>query len=111
MEINEIVEHPNFADSEALAVLRKVEEHENQKSMSKELGWSVDKVNYILKALISKGLIKIENFSNEKDKRKYRYLLTKRGIEEKILLTERFIELKKAEYDELVAELERIKKS
>ncbi|MCI4399458.1 MAG: MarR family EPS-associated transcriptional regulator [Campylobacteraceae bacterium] len=103
------MEHPNFADSEALAILRKVEEHESQKSMSKELGFSIGKVNYILKALIAKGLIKIENFSNEKDKRKYRYLLTKAGIEEKIALTERFIERKKAEYDELVAELERMR--
>lgn len=101
--------HPNFPESEALAILRKVEDHESQKSISTELGWSIGKVNYIIKALIDKGLIKIENFTNEKDKRKYRYLLTKAGIEEKISLTERFIERKKAEYDELVAELERMR--
>ncbi|MBN2825889.1 MAG: MarR family EPS-associated transcriptional regulator [Campylobacterales bacterium] len=101
--------HPNFAESETLAILRKVEEHESQKSISNELNWSIGKVNYIIKALIEKGLIKIENFSNQKDKRGYRYLLTKRGIEEKISLTERFIERKKHEYDELVAELNRMK--
>lgn len=101
--------HPNFPESEALAILRKVEDHESQKSISTELGWSIGKVNYIIKALIDKGLIKIENFTNEKDKRKYRYLLTKAGIEEKISLTERFIERKKAEYDELVSELERMR--
>jgi len=101
--------HPNFPESEALAILRKVEDHESQKSISTELGWSIGKVNYIIKALIDKGFIKIENFSNANDKHKYRYLLTKKGIEEKISLTERFIERKKAEYDELVSELERMK--
>ena len=66
------------------------------------------KVNYILKALIKKGLIKIENFSNSENKKNYKYLLTEQGIKEKIALTEKFIERKKREYEELQDELEKM---
>ncbi|MFP4487288.1 MAG: MarR family EPS-associated transcriptional regulator [Campylobacterales bacterium] len=58
-------------------------------------------------ALIDKGLIKAENFATAKQKKKYKYfLLTKKGIEEKIKLTEKFVQRKKKEYNELQAELE-----
>ncbi len=90
----------------SLTILRKAEKIDSQKSLAKELGISVGKVNYILKALIEKGFIKAENFYKAKNKRKYKYLLTQKGIEEKITLTKKFIELKKAEYEELQRELE-----
>lgn len=94
-----------------LQILRRSESIESQPSLAKELGYSVGKINYILKALIEKGLIKAENFANSKQKKNYKYLLTPKGIEEKIKLTEKFVARKKAEYDELQKELEQYKKS
>ncbi len=88
-----------------LSVLRKIESTKNQTTLSKELGISIGKTNYILKALINKGLIKAENFINNKNKRAYRYLLTEEGIKDKINLTKKFIKRKKAEYEELQREL------
>jgi len=92
-----------------LAVLRHAESIRTQKSLAEDLGYSVGKINYVLKALISKGFIKAENFATSTNKKQYRYLLTREGIEEKILLTEKFIERKKREYEELQMELERMR--
>lgn len=77
-----------------------------QKNLAGTIGYSVGKVNYILKALAAKGLVKMENFITSDNKRKYRYLLTREGMQEKIRLTEAFIERKKAEYEQLQKELE-----
>ena len=92
-----------------LAILRNAELIRTQKSLADNLGYSVGKINYILKALISKGLIKAENFATSTNKKQYRYLLTREGIEEKVTLTEKFIERKKREYEELQQELERMR--
>ena len=70
---------------------------------------SLGKTNYVLKALIEKGFIKAENFFANKNKNQYRYLLTEKGFKEKVALTEKFIERKKAEYDELVKEMKVLK--
>ncbi|HDR03848.1 MAG TPA: MarR family EPS-associated transcriptional regulator [Candidatus Marinimicrobia bacterium] len=93
-----------------LEVLRKAESADSQKAIADDLGLSVGKVNYILKALIKKGLIKMENFTVAPNKRKYRYILTPIGLKEKIILTERFIIRKKREYEELQRELRELKK-
>ena len=69
------------------------------------MGFSLGKVNFILKALIDKGLVKTEKFISSNNKIKYRYLLTEKGIKEKITLTKKFIERKKREYEELEREL------
>ena len=61
------------------------------------------------KALISKGFIKAENFATSTNKKQYRYLLTREGIEEKVVLTEKFIKRKKQEYEELQIELVRMR--
>ncbi|MFP4333761.1 MAG: winged helix-turn-helix transcriptional regulator, partial [Campylobacterales bacterium] len=61
--------HPKFAESETLEVLRKVESHSTQKSLAEEIGYSVGKVNYILKALTQKGLVKAENFLTSDSKK------------------------------------------
>lgn len=98
----------NQADT--LTILRVAEVHTNQRDIASSIGYSIGKVNYILKALIDKGLIKIENFSNSHNKKAYKYLLTEQGIKEKIALTERFIERKKKEYEELQRELEMMTK-
>ena len=88
-----------------LQVLRYAEKADSQRSMADSIGYSVGKVNYVLKALMSKGLIKAERFINSKNKVQYKYLLTEQGIKEKIVLTEKYIEIKKREYDELQREL------
>ena len=94
-----------------LQILRKSESIESQPSLAKELGYSVGKVNYILKALIEKGYIKAQNFANSKSKKNYKYLLTQKGLEEKISLTEKFVARKKKEYDELTQELQAYRQS
>ena len=89
-----------------LSILRSIGKVTTQKTIANELGFSVGKINYVLKALGDKGLLKIENFYNSKNKLQYKYLLTEEGIKEKIFLTQKFIARKKAEYEELQSELE-----
>lgn len=96
-------------DELELTILRRAEDVKNQQGLAKELGFSVGKINYVLKALIQKGLIKAENFANSKSKKQYKYMLTPKGIEAKIDLTKKFIEYKKKEYEELQSELEKMK--
>lgn len=98
-----------YNDELTLAVLRKSESIKSQTTLAIELGFSVGKINYILNALIEKGYIKAQNFATSENKKNYKYLLTQKGIKEKILLTEKFIARKKAEYEELQIELETYK--
>lgn len=95
---------------DVLHVLQNVEAHGSQQSLADEVGYSVGKVNYILKALVAKGLVKMENFVKAESKKGYRYLLTSEGIREKIALTEAYIKIKKAEYEALQRSLEEDKK-
>jgi len=90
-----------------LSILRSLNKVTSQKSLAKELGHSVGKINYVLKALGDKGLLKIENFYNNKNKLQYKYLLTEEGMNEKITLTKKFIARKKKEYEELESELDK----
>ena len=89
-----------------LKILRKIESTLDQKSLASELGFSVGKINYILKALIEKGYIKTERFIQSREKKGYKYLLTPKGIKEKLKLTEAYVKIKKQEYEELQKELE-----
>lgn len=89
-----------------LQILRAIKVDVSKPSIAQEIGFSVGKVNFILKALVEKGFIKYERFSNSDNKIKYRYLLTEDGIKEKMILTQKFIARKKAEYEELKNELE-----
>jgi EPS-associated MarR family transcriptional regulator len=70
------------------------------------MGIALGKVNYIVKALIEKGFVKMGNFVNEDDKKRYRYLLTPEGIENKINATKKFVAIKKEEYEMLQRELD-----
>ena len=81
-----------------------------QRQLSNNLGVSLGKVNYCIKNLIEKGLIKVNNFRNNKNKIQYSYLLTLKGIEEKAKLTMDFIRIKTQEYDALKQEIESLKK-
>ena len=79
----------------------------SQRELANHLGFSLGKLNYCLKALQKKGLIKINNFKNNKNKINYIYLLTPKGIAKKTKLTINFMKKKMQEYDELKNEIER----
>ena len=81
----------------------------SQRDLADQLGVSHGKMNYCLKALIDKGLIKLENFQNSQHKLKYAYLLTPAGITEKAKLTSRFLRRKLQEYEQLKSEIEELK--
>ena len=76
-----------------------------QRELAEKLGMSVGGLNYCLNALIDKGLVKMQNFSNSKNKFKYVYLLTPMGIAEKVALTTRFLSRKMEEYKALELEI------
>jgi EPS-associated MarR family transcriptional regulator len=80
--------------------------HASQRRIADELGISLGRVNYCLQALIAKGLIKVNNFRNSANKRAYLYLVTPRGIEEKAIVTARFLKRKLDEYEALKLEVE-----
>lgn len=90
-----------------LNILKNIENLSSQKSLASDIGISVGKLNYVLKALIEKGFIKTEIFFANKNKNQYKYLLTEKGINEKILLTKHFIKRKKEEYELLQVELDK----
>lgn len=73
------------------------------------MGISLGKTNYCLKALMSKGLIKVQNFRSSDNKLAYAYLLTPSGMTEKSKLTAEFLKRKLAEYESLQAEIEQLK--
>jgi EPS-associated MarR family transcriptional regulator len=77
----------------------------SQRDISRELGVSLGAVNYMLKALIDKGEIKIRNFTASENKLRYAYVLTPRGIEAKARLTLGFLKRKRAEYEALRDEI------
>ena len=93
------------------AVLRKIGSNPNisQRQIADELGFSLGKLNYCIKALKKKGLIKIKNFKRSEKKMGYLYLLTPKGLTSKTVLTINFMKKKMKEYDELKNELEKIK--
>ena len=100
------------ADSELLEILRKIysKNKVSQRKLAKDLGFSLGKLNYCLKALHSKGLIKMGNFAKNPKKLNYIYYLTPKGISEKTKLTINFMKRKMQEYDELQKELNKSKK-
>ena len=99
------------ADPDHFEVLRKIKSNPNssQREMASELGFSLGKLNYCLRALKNKGLIKIKNFNKNKNKLNYIYVLTPKGIAAKTKLTINFMKRKMAEYDELKSEIEKEK--
>ena len=90
-----------------LNILRKINNKpkSTQRELSEELGFSLGKLNYCIKSLQSKGLIKINNFRKNPKKLNYLYVLTPKGISEKTKLTVMFMKRKMQEYDELKKEM------
>lgn len=78
----------------------------SQRELAKAVGVSVGGMNYVLNALIEKGLVKLGNFTAAEDKRRYAYILTARGIAAKASVTKLFLERKIEEYGALKAEIE-----
>ena len=99
-------------DQEYLDLLRKIDSNPNssQRELATGLGFSLGKLNYCLKALKHKGLIKIKNFKKNPKKINYIYLLTPKGISFKAKLTINFMKIKMREYDQLKREIKKGKK-
>ena len=98
------------SDTEYL-VLKKLEAnpHLTQRRLSKELGLSLGKTNYVINALIDKGWLKLNNFKRSDKKLGYIYLLTPKGFAEKTTLAHKFLRRKSDEYNRLKAEIEKLK--
>lgn len=94
-------------DPDNFDVLRKIQKKPNttQRELAKALGFSLGKLNYCIKALQHKGLVKIKNFRKNPNKINYLYVLTPKGISEKTRITLNFMKNKMNEYDELKKEL------
>ena len=94
-----------------LDLLRKLESSPEytQRDLSREIGVSLGKVNYCIKKLTEKGLIKLTNFKQNPNKMGYAYLLTPKGIEEKSRLTLSFLKRKVNEYEILKKEINALK--
>ena len=88
-------------------VLRKIQRkpESSQRELAEDLGFSLGKLNYCLKALKVKGLVKIKNFKKNPNKINYIYVLTPKGVAEKTKLTLNFMKRKMKEYDELKREV------
>lgn len=101
---------PPTTDPSQLSVLRLLDESPSrtQREMAQELGMSLGKANYVLRALLGKGFVKIQNFRNSSKKRGYAYLLTPEGVAAKAELTRHFLARKMEEYDALRLEIERL---
>ena len=100
----------NKSETEYL-ILRKLEEnpHLTQREISEELGVSLGKTNYVIKALIDKGWLKLNNFKRSDKKLGYIYLLTPTGISEKTVLAQNFLRRKSDEYNRLKEEIEKLR--
>lgn len=83
--------------------------HFSQRELSAELGVSLGKTHYVVKALINMGWVKLDNFRRSDNKLGYAYLLTAKGISEKASITARFLARKQLEYDALRDEIEQLK--
>ena len=88
---------------EHLKILKKIEESpdQNQRDLAKNLNLSLGKINYCLRALKKKGLIKVKNFKKNQNKLRYMYYLTPKGFAEKTKITIRFMKRISAEYERL----------
>ena len=82
----------------------------SQRDLAEAVGISVGGTHYVLSALLEKGLIKLGNFTAAKDKRRYAYLLTPKGVSEKTAITKRFLARKIEEYATLKSEIDELSK-
>jgi EPS-associated MarR family transcriptional regulator len=102
----------NLECEEVLKLLREIKKtpEMTQRELSSNLGISLGKVNFLIKALVHKGFIKANNFKNSNNKAAYFYLLTPRGLEEKARITYHFLVKKTQEYERLKEEIKALEK-
>jgi EPS-associated MarR family transcriptional regulator len=95
-----------------LRIMRLLEESpdQTQRELAENLGISLGSINYCLKSLVSKGFVKIDNFSKSRQKFGYLYILTPVGIAKKAELTRHFLKRKVCEYEALKNEIEMLEK-
>ena len=96
-----------LTDESRYRILRLIEQNPaiSQREVARELGVSLGKANFCLRALIEKGILKANTFCNSRSKRAYIYVLTPRGIEERARITVRFLKRKVGEYEALQREI------
>ncbi|SNS28735.1 MarR family EPS-associated transcriptional regulator [Antarctobacter heliothermus] len=106
-----VTKQDKFREEVRFRLLRLLNENPemSQRELARAVGVSNGGVHYVINALVSKGLLKLSNFTAAEDKRRCAYLLTPKGVEEKARLTRRFVLRKMAEYEALQAEIEEIK--
>lgn len=101
-----------FDSEKTLHVLKEIERNPQitQRVLAQKLEISLGKINFLINALIKKGIIEAKNFKNAKNKLAYMYLLTPAGIKTKFELTHKFFVWKTQEYRRLKEEIESLKK-
>lgn len=101
-----------MTDPSPLGIFRLLEAggRRTQREMARELGMSLGKANYLLRALLAKGFVKVDSFRNNPRKRGYAYLLTPEGVAAKAELTRQFLSSKIQEYENLRVEIERLRR-
>ena len=102
---------PVLTDPQRLELLKLLQDQPqmSQRDLAQAMGVSLGKANYCVKALMEKGLVKLERFRANPDKRQYAYLLTTAGLKEKTRITLEFLRHKVAEYETLEKEIEQLR--
>lgn len=100
-----------LSDEYRYRILKRLEANPeiSQRALAQELGISLGRANYCLKALIERGLVKANNFRNARNRSSYAYYLTPKGIEEKARITVAFLKYKMTEYEALKSEIETLR--
>ena len=100
-----------FQEEIQFEVLRRLHQtpQVSQRALAKDLGVGLGTINFCFQALVEKGLVKMQNFSQSKNKLRYAYLLTPAGVAEKSKLTMKFLKRKVAEYEVLQVEIQALR--
>jgi EPS-associated MarR family transcriptional regulator len=98
---------PVLSDESRYRILRLIEQNPtiSQREIARELGISLGKANFCLRALIEKGVLKANTFLNSRNKRAFAYVFTPSGIEDRARITLRFLKKKMGEYEALQREI------
>ena len=109
--VSPIQKSAGFQEEIQFEVLRRLQQTSqvSQRTLSKDLGVGLGTINFCFQALVEKGLVKMQNFSQSKSKLRYAYLLTPAGVAAKSKLTAEFLSRKVAEYESLQAEINVLK--
>ena len=109
--VSPIQKSAGFQEEIQFEVLRRLHQTPkvSQRTLSKDLGVGLGTINFCFQALVEKGLVKMQNFSQSKSKLRYAYLLTPAGVAAKSKLTAEFLSRKVAEYESLRAEINILK--